>query len=154
LINGHALSMWRWNGMKAARALVVFVLTLVYSAGARSQAVYFNQPLLVFTMTATVSRVLTTICVKSRAQGNFTCLPGGYAAFPTADYRLRYHVRNEVTEIKANPTLVIEPCGVAKFTISLIPIATGVCGSWDSAASVFATFDDGTVLSSRKERIS
>jgi hypothetical protein len=118
----------------------------------------YDPALIVYTMTvsnpATVSRILSAIGVQSRARGSFMCLSGAYAATPIADYRIRFMVQKPVTEIKADPTLVIEPKGVAKFTISLIPDATGACGHWEATVSAFAKFDDGTVLSSGWENIS
>jgi hypothetical protein len=103
---------------------------------------------------ASVSRVLLTVGVNSEPRGLFQCLAGAYAATPLADYRIHFPVTRPVTEIKADPELVIEPGGIGKFTISLIPDGTGACGFWEAKVSVFAKFDDGTVLSSGTETVS
>lgn len=119
---------------------------------------YHSQSTLTFKLTvsnpASVSRVLKSIGVKSLARGSFNCFSGAYAATPIADYRVGFHVRKPVTEIPADPILVIEPRSVGQFTISIVPDATGSCGFWEAEVSVFAKFDDGTVLESETEAIS
>jgi HEAT repeats len=117
----------------------------------------YNTALLTFYMTVAnpsdSSQLVTKVGVHSRAIGVFRCAATSIALTPLADYRIHFEVGDKETMITANPPIVVAPHSFARFTISLIPSATGACGGWEAYVSVFALFNNGTTLSSITARI-
>ena len=83
--------------------------------------------------------------------GYFQCMSGGNALTPLADFAIEYWVGKDTeTIINAEPILQINPKESIRFTISLVPDATGSCGYWATQVSAIVIFDDGTKFYSKE----
>lgn len=85
--------------------------------------------------------------------GKFECLSASDVLIPLADYRVRFHVGSEETIQDAEPIIKIEPRDIVRFTISLIPDATGACGYWASDVSAIVVFDNGKRIYTSRQLI-
>src|SRR5262245_40093137 len=131
---------------RIATFLALFSLTS--SAMAASISSEYSERVLVFKMNVanpdTVTRHLTQVGVRSRAQGSFGCLTDSSTLISLADYPISFSVTREETLVPADPMIRLAPASSAKFTVALYPHATGACGPWSAEVNAIAVFDDGT----------
>jgi hypothetical protein len=119
----------------------------------------FSKSLLTFDITiynpSNKPKHIIKVGVQSKVTGgSFNCLSGSETLIPLADYPISFHVKNRETIIPADPIIVIKPGDSIRFTISLIPDATGACGYWSASVKAIVIFDDGTIVETIEEPIS
>ena len=113
----------------------------------------FDKTLLTFDLTFhnpnNKSIHLTKVGIKSSVfAGEFMCASASRGLTPMADYIVRFHVGDPETIIEAEPILEIKPKSSIRYTISIIPRATGACGYWATNISAISIFDNDTRVES------
>lgn len=98
-------------------------------------------------------RVVSVGVISQVRSGTFDCLSNSEALLPLADYVVKFHVREAETVAAADPPIAVKPKGVARFTVGLVPNATGACGPWSISVSPVVVFDDGTRVGGKPELI-
>lgn len=149
------------NKIRSSASLFYVFLLLVASEGnalGQGSREQFQKSLLTFDLTVSnpsrARKLVAKVGVRSELRaGNFECVSGSDVLTPLADYRVRFHVGSEETIQDAEPMIKIEPRDIVRFTISLIPDATGACGYWASDVSAIVVFDNAKRIYTSRQLI-
>lgn len=89
-------------------------------------------------------RILTRFEIESRTWLVFQCLSADFSIPIVAQYKLKFHLSNPLTEVSANPQLQFQKNKPAMVDIALDPNAIGNCADdWTADVRVAVVADDG-----------
>ncbi|HEY4789430.1 MAG TPA: hypothetical protein VIH57_25440 [Bacteroidales bacterium] len=146
--------------MKKLMILISIIFTCNSYGQKTKDTVYYDEPYLEYTFIVYNSNLIKPkyilkVGVESNIlYGNFECLSLNDELSPAANYIIDFLVRDRITEINADPIIIVRPLKTCVFKISLVPNPLGACHSWATKVRAYAIFNDGKKIYSQIETIS